>query len=346
MPIYKMTKDSIEPITPVRFAELNLTERGDLQRLLRDRIEIIAKDVLVIAEEFCDWSDSRRRIDLLGVDREANVVVIELKRTEDGGHMELQAVRYAAMVSAITFEQAALAFAKYLTDRGDQRDPVQTLLDFLGWDEPQEDIFGQSVRIVLASAEFSKELTTTALWLREQSVDISCVRLQPCGTSDNTLLDVQQVVPLPEAEDYQVRVQKRTAKRRESRESSRDFTRYDITIGSRVIENQPKRRAILHVVKGLVDSGVEPEQLAKLVTWKYLFFQAEGSFTGDQIAEQIAQRNSKGNVRRWFVEDDEIIQHGTSTYCISNQWGRRTEEALKAFIETSDSHEISVKARR
>jgi hypothetical protein len=58
----------------------------------------------VIAEEFSEWEDSRRRIDLLGGDRDGNLVVIELKRTEDGGHMELQAIRYAAMVSALTME--------------------------------------------------------------------------------------------------------------------------------------------------------------------------------------------------------------------------------------------------
>jgi hypothetical protein len=46
-----------------------------------------------------DWEDSSRSIDLLCIDKQANLVVIELKRTEDGGHMELQAIRYAAMVS-------------------------------------------------------------------------------------------------------------------------------------------------------------------------------------------------------------------------------------------------------
>ena len=52
--------------------------------------------VLVVAEEFGDWEESKRRIDLLGLDRDATLVVIELKRTDDGGHMELQAIRYAA----------------------------------------------------------------------------------------------------------------------------------------------------------------------------------------------------------------------------------------------------------
>jgi RecB family endonuclease NucS len=44
----------------------------------------------LVAAEFGDWEDSRRRIDLLAIDKAANLVVIELKRTEDGGHMELE----------------------------------------------------------------------------------------------------------------------------------------------------------------------------------------------------------------------------------------------------------------
>jgi RecB family endonuclease NucS len=55
----------------------------------------------VITEEFSEWEDSSRRIDLLCLDQKARLVAIEIKRTEDGGHMELQAIRYAAMVSSM-----------------------------------------------------------------------------------------------------------------------------------------------------------------------------------------------------------------------------------------------------
>ena len=40
---------------------------------------------MVIGEEFGDWEDSKRRIDLLCLDKQANLVVVEIKRTEDGG---------------------------------------------------------------------------------------------------------------------------------------------------------------------------------------------------------------------------------------------------------------------
>ena len=89
-------------------------ERADLQRLLRARIDAIADDVFIVAEEFGAFADARRRIDLLGLDREGRLVVFELKRTEDGGHLGLQALRYAAMISTMTFDDLVGHYEAYL----------------------------------------------------------------------------------------------------------------------------------------------------------------------------------------------------------------------------------------
>ena len=176
-----------------------IRERDDLQRILRDNIEVISPGTLIIAEEFGQWEDSRRRIDLLGIDSEdARLVVIELKRTQDGGHMELQALRYAAMVSQMTFSQAVQIYSNYLpSSDGTNEDAEDLILKHLGWSEPNEELFAQGVRVVLASADFSKELTTTAMWLNENQLDVRCVRLKPYLLDRRVLLDVQQVVPLP-----------------------------------------------------------------------------------------------------------------------------------------------------
>lgn len=210
MPLYEITTNAFRSIDETSLADMKLRERGDLQRLLRTQIDVLGDDLYVIAEEFGDWEDSRRRIDLLAIDKNANLVVIELKRTNDGGHMELQAVRYASMVSTMTFSRAVQIHAEYLNQIGKKgEDAQQALLDFLGLDEPDEETFAADVRIVLVSEDFGKELTTAVLWLRDHDIDICCVRLKPYQNGNERLVDVQQIIPLPEANDYQVQVREK-----------------------------------------------------------------------------------------------------------------------------------------
>jgi len=217
MPIYELTNDQIRPFDETTFAAAGISERGDLQRLLRENVEVVSPDTLVIAEEFGDWEESRRRIDLLGIDKDASLVVIELKRTEDGGHMELQAIRYAAMVSTMTFDKVVDVFDAYLRRLGREANAKETILEFLEWDEPDEDLFAQDVRMVLSSAEFSKELTTAVMWLNDRDLDIRCVRIRPYKGGHRLLIDVQQVIPLPEAAEYQIHIREKERKERKDR---------------------------------------------------------------------------------------------------------------------------------
>ena len=66
MAIFEVTSDRLVALEQTTFSLQGLSERGDLQRLLRDQAAIIAPDVLIVSEEFGEWADSRRRIDLLG----------------------------------------------------------------------------------------------------------------------------------------------------------------------------------------------------------------------------------------------------------------------------------------
>jgi len=216
MPIYELRDDRIHSVPRTHFASEGIKEREDLQRLLRDQPDLIDEGLMVLTEEFGNWSDSSRRIDLLCLDTDANLVVVELKRTAGGGHMELQALRYAAMVSTMTFDQAVMAHAAYLQQRNREGDARDAILEHLGWEEPQEDRFAIDVRVVLVSEDFSREITTTVMWLNERGLDIRCVRLTPYRSGDRVLLDIQQVIPLPEAADYQVRIKEKEQRKRSS----------------------------------------------------------------------------------------------------------------------------------
>ena len=117
-----------------RLHSLGIRERQDLQRVLRENIEAVSPGTLVIAEEFSEWEGSRRRFDPLGIDTDGNLVVIELKRTEDGGHMDLQAIRYAAMVSTLTFDRVVEILQFHLSQTGKEGDAKKILLNHLAWE--------------------------------------------------------------------------------------------------------------------------------------------------------------------------------------------------------------------
>ena len=304
--------------------------------MLRSQIEVIAPDVLIVAEEFGEWEDSHRRIDLLGIDKEANLVVIELKRTEDGGHMELQALRYAAMISSLTFSRMIQIYEDYLRDHDRECDAQQELVSFLEWDEVDEDLFGKHIKIVLVSANFSKELSTTVMWLNDFGLDIQCVRIAPYTHNGEVLLDVQTIIPLPEVADYQVRI--RDKKRaQEAKSNAKDYTKYNVTVAGETYEGLNKRRMILRVVSEVIKNGNSPDEIHTVVPVKKsnLFEKLDGILTSDQFVKQLTVAKSRERASRYFSGEDELFRVTGKTYALTNQWGATTVEATLAALQSA-----------
>ncbi|MDE0114715.1 MAG: hypothetical protein OXN84_20830 [Albidovulum sp.] len=346
MPIYKIDNRNIEPIERTTFQSQGLHERRDLQALLKSQIEAISPDTLVLAEELGEWEDSRRRIDLLGIDKDANLVVIELKRTEDGGHMELQAVRYAAMISTMTFDKLVAIYERFLRKNGIDKDAEETLLEFLGWSEADEEQFGQEVKIVLASADFSKELTTSVMWLNDFGLDIRCVRMQPYASDGQTLLDIQTVIPIPEVADYQVRIREKKQKERESRKSARDL--YDVDIAGKNFPAENKRWMMFRLISGILENGGTPEQVIEAIPWsnkKALFKVLEGELTAEQAYVAIMEQDIGGKIpraKRYFCDEGEVFPIDGKTYVLTNQWGASTVESARSLAEAFPGLKIEI----
>ncbi len=330
MAIYKLKPDRIADLVETSFELESIHERRDLQRLLREKIDIIAPHTLVIAEEFGEWEGSKRRIDLLGVDKEARLVVIELKRTETGAHMELQAIRYAAMLSTATFEQVVDIYSRFLTSNTVDKDARSELLRFLEWEEPQEDLFASDVRIVLASAEFSKELTTAVMWLNERELDIRCVRLKLYKSPDDNqiFIDVQQVLPIPEATDYQVKVREKAERSKDARlvaVTNRDLTKYrfnGVTYG----KGRLVHAIVSHYIQHHPDITFD-ELLAKFPN------RLQGSLGVVEELSQITDASKRNH--RYFARPDELIQlpKEQRTVVVSSQWGLNTRDFINYVTE-------------
>lgn len=220
MAIYRMLgdKEDLAQVPVTSFGQTGVLERQDLQRILRDKPEILEDGLFVVAEEFSNWQGSGRSIDLLAFDQTGRLVVVELKRGETGEHMDLQAIRYAAMVSTMTQQQAIDAHQAYLNKRGIDEDAEELINGHL--ENPDSQGFStDQPRIVLVSEGFSPELTTCVLWLNRNGLDVTCIRMQPYRNELELLVETSQVIPLPEAADYQVRFRERDYEARQQRAS-------------------------------------------------------------------------------------------------------------------------------
>ncbi len=349
MPIYRIKDNNILTVEKTTFAQEGILEKQGLQNMLKNRIEIVAPDTLIVAEEFSYWENSHRRIDLLGIDKNANLVVIELKRSEDGGHMELQALRYASMVSTLTFDKLATIYEDYLTENNIGGNAVESLLEFLEWEGPEEDQFAQEVRIVLVSAEFSKELTTSVMWLNDFGLDIRCVRISPYKNGNETLLDVHTLIPIPEAADYQVQIREKKQKERAARTSAKDFTKFDVIVnGQKIHQAQNKRRMMFHVISYILQHGGKPEKVVEAVPWKRktLFKVFEGELNTEQVRKAIMKNDPGGELpraKRYFIDKDELFYLDGKTYALTNQWGIHAVRSVKSLSEMFSDLKIEIR---
>jgi hypothetical protein len=325
MPLYRYTADRIESVDRTTFLAEQIRERQDLQRLLRHRIEILGKDLLVVAEEYGSFEDSRRRIDLLALDRKGTLVVIELKRTEDGGHMDLQALRYAAMVSTMTLEQLVDTYAEH--NQVDTQDAAQAIGEWV--DEPLDSLPNQ-VRIVLVSADFDTEVTSTVMWLNDNyNTNISCFRVVPYRLNTDILLDLQQIIPLPEARDYQIQQRQKSAAVVATRtaKSGRDYTRYSLRIAGKSFDDMSKQGAVKTAIQQLHSLGVSAALIREATQARR--WVGVHPVEGETVEDAFRRENpSRSDRHMWF---DLGVVEGALQWVMPRFGGADTETMLTAL---------------
>lgn len=269
--IFIVSKDlrSVEKTSQASFTNLNLWERQHIEEWIRKAPDILGEDLLVVSAEFDRFNGSQDRLDVLAVDRQGNLVVVEIKRDPYAGYADLQAIRYAAMVSTMTVDKLAPHYLSYLQkyvrdDRVTLEEAKNQIVEFVETEDFEE--LTTKPRIILCSEGFSLEVTTTVLWLRQFSVDISCVQFTPYLVEGKIVIVPTKVIPLQTAEQYQVDIQKKQEER--ARPSS-----------------GPRRQPTLQILleKGLIKGG-ETIRLKSYLPSHIKYREGDPTFSGVLVA--------------------------------------------------------------
>ena len=230
--VFTVSGASATVARPISLAEAGLTERGHLQEWVLAHPEMLGSDVKVVAFEFGRWTAAsgtlaRDRLDVLGLDRDGRLVVVELKRDQAPDTVDMQALKYAALVSRFTYDDLARVHAQYLTHkRGEPVTAETAALELEEWATITEESL-RLPRLILLAAEFPATVTATVVFLHQQlGLDVQLRKFQAYRTAQETLVTVSQLYPPPDIEEFVLspevseQRQERTERQRRQREAN------------------------------------------------------------------------------------------------------------------------------
>ena len=206
----------IHKLEGTTFAAERIREREHLQEWLAASPEalgdVLDDNLLIIQKEFDGFDGTRERLDLLALNKNGQIVVIENKLDDSGRDVIWQAIKYAAYCSTLKKAEIVGIFQQYL-DRQGGGDAADAICEFLKESTLDEIVLneGNDQRIVFIAAKFRTEVTATILWLREHQIDARCIKVTPYKYGEELLIDLQQVIPTPEAADFMIRMAQKDA---------------------------------------------------------------------------------------------------------------------------------------
>lgn len=217
--------------TPIGLAAAGLKEREHLQEWVLQHPQILG-DVKIVSFEFGRWTGAdggveRDRLDILGLDADGRLVVVELKRDKAPDTVDMQALKYAALVSRFTREDLDKVHAHHLSrKRGDPVSPDEAGAELDEWATITEESL-RIPRLVLMASEFPRTVTATLVFLHQQlGLDVQLLAFQAYQTGAEVLLTVSQHYPPPDVEEFVLSPevnearQQRTAKQTKKREAT------------------------------------------------------------------------------------------------------------------------------
>lgn len=200
-------KNRITQIKSCSFSELGFKEREHLQEWLEHNPDAFGEELLLIQKEFDGFDDTKERLDLLAIDKQGNLVIIENKLDDSGRNVTWQVLKYASYCSSLSKQQIKDIYQDYLNKNNRNKNSEEIISEFLNAEDFGEIQLNQSQRIILVSGNYRKEVTSTVMWLlTKYNLKIQCFKATPYSFNEQIFLDIRQIIPVKEAEEYTIKM--------------------------------------------------------------------------------------------------------------------------------------------
>ena len=221
------SKNRIEKIESTTFKKLGFKEREHLQEWIANNPSCLNEELLIIQKEFNGFNDTSERLDLLAIDKQGNLVIIENKLDDTGKDVTWQVIKYSSYCATLNSTQIITIFGQYLTKIGSIDNAEVALSEFLETEDFRERLnIGNSQRIMMIAGEYRKEVTSSVLWLLNYGLRVQCFKATPFKLQEQLFLNLEQIIPIKEAEDFVISMANKTREEVDAQEQSKE--RYSV----------------------------------------------------------------------------------------------------------------------
>lgn len=231
--MFKVDRKSldVENMEKVNFSEVGWTEPKEVEKIVSSNLEKFIKskneqeNLMIVGRQVRDRSSGRN--DVVALDGRGNMVIVEVKRDRRDSkarreNIESQAIRYASALANIDSPTDLLNkmyesyFSKYVKEsivEDSDKLAREKLYGFLDENEVpyEEEGINKKQRIVLFASGYSERALSSLAWLSKNGVNITVLRGSLFKHKEQLFLDVRQVLPTTEEEEYFVGIEEQSS---------------------------------------------------------------------------------------------------------------------------------------
>ena len=222
-----------------------------LEKWIVENPDLVGEPLLILGNQLAEFEEDKDRLDILALDRSGEIVLVELKVSEDFRVTDLQALAYAGAYARRSSRDLARTLQRSLQKRANAEaqphttpptgegngssisapapasvsfeDAAAKIAAFVEVDDFDEWQPSQHVRIKLVAPSFPRRVLQTVKWLGDvYSVRLEAITVRLFETAPHKYsIAFERLLPLPAEEDFDMTIRERENRQRHENTSRR-----------------------------------------------------------------------------------------------------------------------------
>jgi len=171
----------------VPYKKMSVSKEREIEDFIEQNPGILEKDLIIIARQK-ETSDGKF-VDLMGLDKNGNVVIIELKKDNAARKVISQILDYAVWAEDLNYEDLNSIYKE-----NPSTDHATLFEKFHEWTNDIETEFNQNQKLYVIGEEIDSRTEKLARYLRRKGIDIYCIEIDFHELDGHRIVDKRDVV--------------------------------------------------------------------------------------------------------------------------------------------------------